>query len=103
MIHQNVKQLVWAFGVLERLANLGFLENPAMFVGQENIDLFLEIDSYCDILFDNDEQFNSLFKRICKDMGITESKDVFTVTELARSYRDDRTNLIRFALNNSQK
>lgn len=95
------EQLFWAIGVIERLANLGFIDNPPMHVTDKFIDLFLSIDEDCKNLFDDEEQFDSLFRYVCKDAGITDPEDVLTVTILARSYRDTRENLVRFALANN--
>lgn len=95
------KQLFWAFGVVERLANLGFIDNPAMHVTDKFIDLFLSIDEDRQNLFDSEEEFDSLLHYVCRDSGITDAEDVLTVTILARFYRDTRENLVRFALANN--
>lgn len=92
------KQIFWAFGVFERLANLGYIENPPFHIAEDKIDFFLEIDDYCKILFDNDEEFNSLIRLVCKDAGVTDDEEVDTVTQLARDYKDNRSRLVKFAL-----
>lgn len=104
MINKKDQQVFWVFGVLERLANLGFIENPPFHIAPEKIDFFLEIDSYCQILFDSDEQFDSLLKLICKDTGIDDNDQIASITQIARDYKDNRDELIKFALvqNNSK-
>lgn len=98
MTEQKHKQIFWAFGVLERLANLGYIADPPFHIAPDKIDFFLEIDSYCKILFDDDEQFNSLMRLVCKDAGVEEEEEVKQVTDLARDYRDNRDRLVKFAL-----
>lgn len=92
------KQLLWVFGVFERLAHLGYLQDPPYHVTEDSIDFFLEIDSYCQILFDNDEQFNCLVRLVCMDSGITDPEQVASITQLARDYKDNRDALVKFAL-----
>lgn len=100
-VDKKHQQVFWAFGVLERLANLGFIENPPFCIAGDKIDLFLEIDSYCQILFDTDEEFDALLKLVCKDAGVTDPEQVVTITQIARDYKDNRDELVKFALNNS--
>lgn len=95
------KQLLWVFGTLERLAHLGYLQDPPYHITEDNIDFFLETDSYCQILFDNDEQFNCLVQLVCKDVGVFDPEQVASITQLARDYKDNRDALVKFALAHS--
>ena len=97
-ITKRDKQVFWMFGVFERLANLGYLQNPPFHIAEEKIDFFLEIDSYCQLLFDTDQEFDSLVKLVCKDAGVVDPEQVATVTQLARDYKDNRDALVKFAL-----
>ena len=92
------KQVFWIFGVFERLANLGYLHNPPFHIAEEKIDFFLEIDSYCQLLFDSDEEFESLVMLVCRDANVTDPEQVAIFTHLARDYKDNRDQLVKFAL-----
>jgi hypothetical protein len=100
-ITKRDKQVFWAFGVFERLAHLGYLQDPPFHIAEDKIDFFLEIDSYCQLLFDSDEEFDTLMALVCKDAGVVDPEEVSTVTHLARDYKDNRDRLVRFALNSN--
>ena len=93
-------QVLWVFGALERLSTLGFIENPQMQITQKAIDLFVQIDENRQILFDKDEHFVSLVKLVCKDFNVIEDQ-VDELLDLVRAYKDDRTKLVQFSLENS--
>ena len=95
------KQLLWVFGTLERLAHLGYLQDPPYHITEDNIDFFLEIDSYRELLFDSDSEFNSLIFLACKDSGVIDPEQVASITQLARDYKDNRDALVKFALAHS--
>jgi hypothetical protein len=95
------KQVFWMFGVFERLAHLGYLQDPPFHITEDYIDFFLEIDSYCQILFDSDEEFCKLVGLVCKDAGVEDLEQVTTITHLARDYKDNREELVKFALSHN--
>jgi hypothetical protein len=95
------KQVFWMFGVFERLAHLGYLQDPPYHIVEEKIDFFLEIDSYCQLLFDSDKEFDSLVKLVCKDAGVVDPEQVASITQLARDYKDNRDVLVKFALSHN--
>jgi hypothetical protein len=95
------KQVFWMFGVFERLAHLGYLQDPPFHITEDYIDFFLEIDSYCQILFDSDEEFCKLVGLVCKDAGVVDPEQVTTITHLARDYKDNREQLVKFALSHN--
>lgn len=100
-VEQKHKQIFWAFGVLERLANLGYICNPPFHIAPEKIDFFLELDSYCKILFNDEEEFSSIMRLVCKDAGVETEEQVSQITDLARDYKDNRDRLVKFALANN--
>lgn len=95
------KQVFWMFGVIERLAHLGYLQDPPFHITENYIDFFLEIDAYCQILFDSEEEFSKLAGLVCKDAGIVDPEQVAVITQLARDYINNRERLVRFALCNN--
>ena len=92
------KAMLWVFGALERLANLGYLENPPYHICPDRIDLFEEFDSYCQCLFESEAEFEDLLERICQSIAMDDEDQIKVVTQLVRDYRDNRTELVRFAL-----
>lgn len=95
------KQVFWMFGVIERLAHLGYLQDPPFHITEDYIDFFLEIDAYCQILFDSDEEFSKLAGLVCKDAGVIDPEQVAVITQLARDYINNRERLVKFALCNN--
>jgi len=100
MIDKKTCQVLWVFGAMERLTTLGFLQDAQMQITQKAIDLFVQIDENREILFDKDEHFVSLVKLVCKDFNVP-SDQVDDVLGLVRAYKDDRTRLVQFSLENS--
>jgi len=100
MIDKKTCQLLWVYGALERLSTLGFFENPQIQITQKAIDLFVQIDENREILFDKDDHFVSLVKLVCKDFN-TQEDQVDDILDLVRAYKDDRTRLVQFSLENS--
>jgi hypothetical protein len=100
MIDKKTCQVLWVYGALERLCTLGFIENPQMQITQKAIDLFVRIDENREILFDRDEHFVSLVKLVCKDFN-TQEDQVDQILDLVRAYKDERTMLVQFSLENS--
>ena len=94
----EVKRAFWAYGALERLAHLGYLENPPCHICPDRIDLFEEFDSYCQCLFESEAEFEDLLERICQSIAMDDEDQIEVVTQLVRDYRDNRTELVRFAL-----
>ena len=92
------KAMLWVFGALERLAHLGYLKNPPYHICPEKIDLFEEFDSYCQCLFESEAEFEDLLERICQSIAMDDEDQIKVVTQLVRDYRDNRTELVRFAL-----
>ena len=92
------KAILWVFGVLERLANLGYLENPPYHICPDRIDLFEEFDSYCQCLFESEAEFEDLLERICQSVALVDEEQIEVVTQLVRDYRDNRVQLAKFAL-----
>lgn len=100
MIDKKTCQVLWVYGALERLSTLGFVENPQMQITQKAIDLFVQIDEKREILFDKDDHFVSLVKLVCKDFN-TQEDQVDDILDLVRAYKDNRTQLVQFSLENS--
>lgn len=95
------KQLFWVLGALERLAHLGYLQDPPYHLVSDKIDFFLELDSYCQLLFESDKEFSTLLGFVCKDAGVTDPEEVASITQLARDYKDNRDTLAKFAFENN--
>ena len=95
------KRVFWAFGVIERLAHLGYLHGVPHNIKPEQIDYFLEIDNDRLNLFESDEQFDDLFSFICDYCKIFDDDKVSIVKHLAKDYMTNRDELVRFAYQNN--
>jgi hypothetical protein len=94
---REVRQVFWLCGVLDRLTGLGFLEGGAQLrLTAESADLFEEIDSVCECLFDNDEELAAVLDLVFASE--LEEGLLAQVLHLVISYRDNRVEMTRFAL-----
>lgn len=97
MEERKENQVIWVFGVLERLCNLGMIGGFGYHVN--NVDQFIEIDEQRSTLFDNDEMMGKLVSIIChKECGITAPEEIGAVIHLVKCYKDKRSELVKFAL-----
>jgi hypothetical protein len=92
-------QVLWVFGALEKLQNLGFIEQFGYNFKDSGLEMYSLIDEHRGILFDDDEQFNTVVRLICANSddppGDTE---ICEITEMLRQFKDDRDPLVKFAL-----
>lgn len=92
-------QIMWAIGALERLATLGFLQEPPYQVSQEGIDTYLQIDEYRDKLFSSDNEMKSLLQVLLKNENGVDDKDLLEdIFILMRDFKNDRDRLFKYAM-----
>jgi hypothetical protein len=97
MIDRKQSQLIWTFGVLERLTNLGMIGGFDWHI--IDIDTFLAIDENRDTLFLHESTMPRLVELICKKEGkMKNDKQIECIVALVKEYRDNRAELMRFAL-----
>ena len=93
----EVRQVIWLCGVLDRLTGLGFLEGGSRLrLAAESADVFQEIDSFCECLFESDDELAAVLDLV---FASEMEDDLFAqVLQLVLSYRDNRVEMTRFAL-----
>lgn len=94
-------QVLWVFAALERLQNLGMISGADYNLTPDGIDRFLEVDDHRHVLFDNEKDFETLVTLICNDKDVAHTKEeIDDVIQIVRSFRDEREDLVKFALSN---
>lgn len=92
-------QVLWVFAALERLQNLGMISGADYNLTPDGIDRFLEVDDHRHVLFDDEKDFEKLVSIVCKDRDVSFSeKEINEIIQIVRAFRDDRENLVKFAL-----
>lgn len=97
----NEMKVLWVVGAAERLATLGLLSpDVPLKLSSDAVDTYMEIDEYRNVLFQNDIEIVQIFKALaeseCKVEGILE--DLNSIIELILRYKNDRTEIVKFAL-----
>ena len=94
-------KIIWVVGAAERLATLGLLspDIPTRLTA-DAIDDFIEIDRDVDLLFSSDYEIASVFRQIASMFNEREvdEDDVRSVVNLILEYKNNRTNLVKYAL-----
>ena len=94
-------QLVWLVGAIERLATLGLVEEtPIKLNNEKAIDLFLEIDKSCHVLFKDDYELAQILNHVVKKTSKEEidANVVNALVELILEYKNNRYKLAQRAL-----
>jgi len=92
---------MWVVGAAERLATLGLLSpDVPLKLSAESIDYFIEIDEHRDILFSSDFEIAQIFKAIANSENDYEVSDEDTknVIDLILEYKNNRTEIVKYAL-----
>jgi hypothetical protein len=94
-------KVIWVVGAAERLATLGLLspDIPTRLTA-DAIDDFIEIDRDVDLLFSSDYEIASVFRQIASMFNEREvdENDMRSVVNLILEYKNNRTNLVKYAL-----
>lgn len=94
-------QIIWLIGAIERLATLGLVEEtPIKLNNEKAIDLFLEIDKSCHVLFKDDYELAQILNHVVKET-CEEETDIDVVNalvELLLEYKNNRYKLAQRAL-----
>ena len=94
-------KVVWVVGAAERLATLGLLspDIPTRLTA-DAIDDFIKIDNDVDLLFSSDYEVVSIFREIASILNEREvdEDDMRNVVNLILEYKNNRTELVKYAL-----
>jgi len=100
----NECKVLWVVGALERLATLGMLNSDIpLALSQDAIDDYICIDNDRQYLFESDFEIAQIFRCIANENNEHEvdEDDICSVIELLLNYKNDREELVRYALSTS--
>ena len=97
-------KIMWVVGALERLATLGLIgSNIPLKLTSDAVDDYLQIDEYRELLFSSDFEVASIFTAIANeecDAELQDPDDLKPVIELLIDYKNNRTDVVKYALTN---
>ncbi len=93
---------LWVVGALERLATLGLIgPDIPLKLSSNVVDDYLQIDEYRELLFSSDFEVASIFTAIANeecDPELQDPDDLKPVIELLIDYKNNRTDVVKYAL-----
>jgi hypothetical protein len=95
-------KVMWVVGALERLATLGLIgpDIPLQLSGNA-VEDYLEIDEHRELLFDSDFEIATIFTALANDEcdpELQDPEDFKPLIELLVEYKNNRTEIVRYAL-----
>ena len=97
-------KVLWVVGALERLATLGVLNSDVpLTLTQDAIDDYISIDNDRQYLFESDFEIAQIFRAVANSSNEREvdEDDMCSVIELLLHYKNDREELVKYALSQS--
>lgn len=92
-------KVFWVVGALERLATLGFLQNPPLNISSDAIDMFIEVDEIRQGLFQSDDELKSLLGALVRSHNSNYDEQLVTdLFCLVNDYKNDRSRLFKAAM-----
>ena len=94
-------KLLWIVGAAERLATLGMLSpDIPLKLSADAVDNFIEIDEHRNLLFPNDFEIAQIFKAIARSENEfeVEEKEINQIIDLILEYKNNRTEIVKYAL-----
>jgi hypothetical protein len=94
-------KVMWVVGALQRLATLGMIgPDIPLQLTPEAVEDYIEIDNHRDILFQSDFEIASIFTQIvkCECDDEPSSDDIKGIVNLILEYKNNRTEIVKFAL-----
>ncbi len=94
-------KVMWVVGALQRLATLGMIgPDIPLKLTPEAVDDYVMIDNHRNILFESDFEIASIFEALAKDECDEEPEpdDVEAIVDLILEYKNNRTEIVKFAL-----
>jgi hypothetical protein len=94
-------KVMWVVGALERLATLGVIgPDIPLQLSADAVEDYIEIDNHRNLLFESDFEIASIFTQIakaeCEDEPTPD--DVDAIIDLILQYKNNRTEIVKFAL-----
>jgi hypothetical protein len=94
-------KVMWVVGALERLATLGMIgPDIPLQLSADAVEDYMEIDNHRNLLFESDFEIVSIFNALSKDECVPEPEpeDVDAIVDLILQYKNNRTEIVKFAL-----
>ena len=94
-------KVMWVVGALERLATLGMIgPDIPLQLSADAVEDYMEIDNHRNLLFESDFEIASIFTQIAKGECEDEPTpdDVDAIVDLILQYKNNRTEIVKFAL-----
>jgi len=95
-------KVMWVVGALERLATLGLIgPDIPLKLSSNAIEDYLEIDENRELLFESDFEIASIFTALADDEcdpEIQDPNDYKPIIDLLIQYKDNRTQIVKYAL-----
>lgn len=95
-------KVMWVVGALERLATLGLIgPNIPMQLTSDAVDDYVMIDNNRDLLFESDFEIANIFTALANDEcdpDIQDPDDTKPIIDLLLEYKDNRTEIVKYAL-----
>jgi len=95
-------KVMWVVGALERLATLGLIgPDIPLKLSSNAIEDYLEIDENRELLFESDFEIASIFTALADDEcdpEIQDPNDYKPIIDLLIQYKDNRTEIVKYAL-----
>ena len=95
-------KVMWVVGALERLATLGLIgPDIPLQLNPNAVEDYLQIDEHREHLFESDFEIASIFTELAEDESEDTDPDVIKpIIDLLLEYKDNRTEIVRYALSN---
>jgi hypothetical protein len=95
----NDYKVMWVVGALERLATLGLIgADIPLQLASDAVDVYMEIDEYREHLFQSDIEIATIFGAIAREETETPEEDIKAVVNLLLEYKNNRTEIVKYAL-----
>jgi hypothetical protein len=92
-------KVMWVVGALQRLATLGMIgPDIPLKLTPEAVDDYVMIDNHRNILFESDFEIASIFNALAMSECDEEPEDTEAIIDLILEYKNNRTEIVKFAL-----
>lgn len=93
-------KVMWVVGALERLATLGLIgPDVPLKLSADAVEDYIQIDEHRELLFESDFEIASIFTELANDEAEnTNPDDIKPIIELLLEYKNNRTEIVKYAL-----
>lgn len=93
-------KVLWVVGALQRLATLGLIgPDIPLKLTSDAVEDYLEIDEHRELLFESNFEIASIFTELAENECDEQNpEDIKPIIELLLEYKDNRTEIVKYAL-----